>query len=365
MKNLKKLSVILLVISLMTFSFLIAGCSSEESGGSASASTSSETSSESTPSTDSESSGLQTDFKFASMTVGGSWYIYGVTIADLMKEAIPNSIVDVLPYQGGIGNPILVSGGEADLGLSFSSSQNWAYNGILDYEGKDMTNLRALIGGLSLPYRVGIIIRDDLGIDSIQDIIDNQMKIRLLTVQKGGLGEAMARQVLEAYGISYEDIESYGGTVNNVELSVAVNLMKDGQADVFIHNISYKQPDFVEMCLRGGLTMIPIDDEQRTYLADKYGHIENVTVEPGEFVGTDEEVVTVGYPTGVIASDRMSEETAYAIVKSVCENLDKLKAAHASLADFDPAKAGLPEMNGYIPLHPGAEKYYREMGYIK
>lgn len=357
MKSLRKIFVLLLVITLVSGMFLLSGCSG---------SSDSDTPSETSPSSDENAgeSGLQEDFKFASMTVGGSWYIYGVTIADIMKEAIPGSVVDVLPYQGGIGNPILVSNGEADLGLSFSSSQNWAYNGILDYEGKDMKNIRALIGGLSRPYRVGIVIRDDLEIKSIQDIVDNKMKVRLLTVQRGGLGEAMARQILEAYGISYDDIEEWGGTVNHVELSVAVNQMKDGQADIFIHNISFKQPDFVEMCLRGGLTMIPVGDEQREYLSGTYGHIKDVYIEPEEFVGVEDKVVTVGYPTGVICSDRMSDETAYAIVKSVCENLDKLKAAHASLADFDPSNAGDPSVNGYIPLHPGAEKYYKEMGYI-
>ena len=62
------------------------------------------------------------NLKFASMSVGGSWYIYAVNIAELAKAELPaNSRIDVLPYQGGVGNPILVHKGDADMGLSFSA----------------------------------------------------------------------------------------------------------------------------------------------------------------------------------------------------------------------------------------------------
>ena len=311
-----------------------------------------------------KSEGLQKDFKFATMSVGGSWYIYGVTIADIMKEAIPGSVTDVLPYQGGIGNPILVGNGDANIGLSFSSAQNWAYNGKADYEGQPLKNIRALVGGLSRPYRIGVMVREELGINSIEELIENKAKVRLVTVQPGGLGETMARQVLEAYGLSYDDIKAWGGTVNNVDLSVAVSQLKDGQADLFIHNVSFQQPDITEMCLRGGIKFLPIGEEQREYLSNEYGHVNNVYVEKDEFVGVTEEVVTIGYPTGIIVNDTMSDETAYTIVKAICENTKKLAAAHASLKGFDPTKAGDDDLNGFIPLHPGAEKYYKEMGYI-
>jgi len=354
----KKIIMVLLAVLMVVVSLV--GCQGTEKE-TAPSQTTSQTSSQ----TETKNEGLQKNFKFASMSVGGSWYIYGVTIADLMKEAIPGSVTDVLPYQGGIGNPLLVGSGDADLGLSFSSAQNWAYNGLADYEGQPITNLRALLGGLSRPYRIGVMIREDLGIKSIQDIIDKKMKVRLITVQPGGLGETMARQVLESYGISYEDIKKYGGTVNNVDLSVAVSQLKDGQADIFIHNVSFQQPDITEMCLRGGITFLPIGDKEREYLSKTYGHVNNVNVEAGEFVGVKEDTVTIGYPTGIVVSDKMSDETAYAIVKAICENTDKLAAAHASLKSFDPSKAGDEALNGFIPLHPGAEKYYKEMGYIK
>ena len=303
--------------------------------------------------------------RFASMTIGGSWYIYAVTVTEIMKGALPKVVVDVFPYQGGVGNPILVGDGKAEMGLSFSVASNWAYNGIVTYKDKPKKNLRALFGGLSSPYRIGVVVDQALGINSIDELVAKKPKFRLVTVQKGGLGEIMAAQVLEAYGASYDDIKSWGGRVTHVDLATAVSQLKDGQADVFIHNMSFKQPDITEMCLRGGLKFLPIGEKQAQYLADKYGHIPEVYFEVNEFNGLTERVRSIGYPTGVIATDKMSDDIAYNIVKAVCENKSKLVAAHASLEAFNPEIAWQPAINGFIPLHPGAEKYFKEKGYIK
>lgn len=303
--------------------------------------------------------------RFASMSVGGAWYIYAVTVAQAMKNAMPNLVVDVFPYQGGVGNPILVGTGKAEMGLSFSVASNWAYNGIVAYKGKPQKDLRALLGGLSSPYRIGVIVSDKVEANSIEELLAQKPKIRLVTVQRGGLGEMMAQLILEAYGASYADIEKWGGRVTHVDLPTAVNQMKDGQADLFIHNMSFKQPDITEMCMRGGLKFLPIGEKQADYLAEKYGVMPDVYFEKDEFTGITDRIHSVGYPSGLIATDKMSEGMAYTIVKSVCENTDLLVAAHASLKAFDPAKAWQPKINGNIPLHPGAEKYFKEKGYIK
>lgn len=303
--------------------------------------------------------------RFASMSIGGSWYIYAVTVAEVMKVTMPKLVVDVFPYQGGIGNPILVGDGKTEMGLSFSVPSNWAYNGIVTYAGKKRENLRALFGGLSSPYRGGVVVDENLGVNSIEELIAKKPKIRLVTVQRGGLGEVMAQQILEAYGASYDDIKKWGGRVTHVDLGAAVSQLKDGQADMFIHTMSYKQPDITEMCLRGGLKFLGIGDEQAKYLSEKYGYMPDVYFEVNEFTGITERIRSVGQPTGVIATDKMPESMAYNIVKAVCENKGKLVAAHASMEAFNPEKAWTPEVNGFIPLHPGAERYFKEKGLMQ
>ncbi len=342
-----------LVIAIVILGLIAAGCGSQQGGSPAGNKAADLT--------------KPIDLKFASFSVGGSWYIYAVNMAEIIKPALPaGSKIDVLPYQGGVGNPILVSKGQADIGLSFSTASNWAYKGIVDYESKGkMDNLRGLVGGLNKPHRIGIMIRTDLGIKSIQEIKDKKMKIRLVTVQRGGAGEALARQVLEAYGMTYDSIKEMGGSVNHIDLPVAIQQMQDGQADLFIHNVGYKQPDIMEMALRDGIRFLALESDKAKYLVDKYGHQANLKFEKGEFTGVNADVPAIGYPTGVIATNKMSNDVAYLITKALCENKAKLATVHASLVDFDPATAWTPEKNGFIPLHPGAEKYYKEKGYMK
>lgn len=304
--------------------------------------------------------------KFASMSIGGSWYIYAVNAADIFKPDLPKgSIVDVLPYQGGVANPSLVSEGDADLAIGFSTSSYWAYNGLVDYDGKSLKNLRALVGGLNRPHRLGIVVRQDLGIKSLQEVKDNKMKIRLITVQRGGAGETLARLTLDAYGMSYDDIIAWGGSVNHIDLPVAIQQVQDGQADIMIHNVGYKQPDFTELALRLPVAFLGIEPEIEKHLCDSYGYEPGIKVEKNEFKGVDEDVHTLGYPSTIFASDRMSDEIAYIITKAVCENKEKFAASHASLEAFEPSEAHLPEKNGFIPLHPGAEKYYKEKGWLQ
>ncbi len=303
--------------------------------------------------------------RFASMSVGGSWYIYAVTVTQAMKKIMPNLVVDVFPYQGGIGNPILVGSGKAEMGLSFSVASNWAYNGIVTYKNKPRKNLRALMGGLSSPYRIGVVVSDNIKANSIEELLAEKPKLRLVTVQRGGLGQIMSSLILKAYGVSYDDIKAWGGSVSHVDLGTAISQMKDGQADMFIHNMSYKMPNITEMCLRGGLRFLPIGEKEATFLSEKYGVMPEVYFEKDEFNGINERTRSVGYPTGIIASESMSEGLAYNIVKAVCENKPLLVAAHASMKAFDPETAWKPEINGNIPLHPGAAKYYKEKGYMK
>lgn len=258
-----------------------------------------------------------------------------------------------------------MSEGDADLAVGFSTSSYWAYNGLVDYEGKPLTSLRALVGGLNRPHRLGIVCRQDLGITSLKEIKDKQMKVRLITVQRGGAGEALARLTLDAYGMSYDDIIKWGGSVNHIDLPVAIQQMQDGQADLMIHNVGYKQPDFTELALRQPVVFLGIEPEIEKFLCENYGYEPGIKVEKGEFTGVEEDVNTIGYPSTFFASDRMSDELAYTITKAICENKEKLAAAHSSLEVFDPTQAWLPEKNGLIPLHPGAEKYYKEKGWMK
>jgi uncharacterized protein len=302
------------------------------------------------------------NLKFASFNIGTTWYIYATVIGELTEKELANgSKVEVLPYQGGVANPMLVNKGHIDLGLSFSALSNWAYKGRLIYK-KPTPNIRALVGGLNNPHRLGIVARADLDVKSLAEVKSQKKPVRLATVQLGGAGEALATMALEAYGMKYDDIRSWGGAVSHVDLPVALDQLGKGEIDLIIHNIGFKTPDLTEVAEKTPIKFIPMGEAEMASIVEKYGLEAGLSIQANEFKGVTAAVPSIGYPTGVIVSKKLPEKVAYAITKAICENKDKLVAAHPSLKAFDPSKAYLPAKNGGIPLHPGAERYYREKG---
>src|SRR5262245_34923816 len=91
---------------------------------------------------------------FATLSQGTAWYVYGATMAELLRKTLPaGSNVDVKPFSGGVGNPKLVAKNETPLALSFSVTNRWALEGKEAYDAK-LDNLRGLVGGLDTYYLI-------------------------------------------------------------------------------------------------------------------------------------------------------------------------------------------------------------------
>src|SRR6185503_16088395 len=102
---------------------------------------------------------------FSTLDTGSAWYVYGATMAELLRKTLPaGSNIDVKPRSGGVGNPRLVAKNETPLGLSFTVTNRWAYDGKEAYTDK-LENLRGLVGGLDTYYLVALA-STKLGINS-------------------------------------------------------------------------------------------------------------------------------------------------------------------------------------------------------
>ncbi|WP_167578053.1 TAXI family TRAP transporter solute-binding subunit [Ammoniphilus sp. YIM 78166] len=304
--------------------------------------------------------------KIATLSQGSSWYVYGATMAEMFREHVEGiKSVDVLPYSGGLGNVKIVSQGEAELGLTFSVNNRWAADGNVAYEEK-VDNIRALVGGLD-DYYVGIIMTNDFikkhNVTSLADIKEKKLPVRLLTINVGSQGEFAARQVFEAYGLTYDDLKSFGGSVNHTSFEVVKSSIKDNKADMFIQVMTKGHPSFTEIALQSPVTFMSIEDENAEKLK-KYGNLRAV-LPANVYAGQTQEVQTIGFQTSLVANASLSEELAYQITKTLVEKKDQLIAGHNALSAFDPEKGIQPDVYGGIELHPGAAKYYKEKGWLK
>ena len=136
--------------------------------------------------------------------------------------------------------------------------------------------------------------------------------------------------------------------------------LSDDNYDLTIDHIGAGQANTTELCLNHDMYDVQLSDETLAALCEQ-GY-DYVTVPAGTWRGQDVDIKTVGSQQCIIVSADMDEEVAYQITKALCENRDILVNTSAVLANFDPAVAGSKALTG-CELHPGAARYYEEMGY--
>ncbi|HSE93279.1 MAG TPA: TAXI family TRAP transporter solute-binding subunit [Methylomirabilota bacterium] len=298
---------------------------------------------------------------FSTLDTGSAWYVYGATMAKLLREVLPaGSNVDVKPFAGGVGNAKLVARNETPLGLSFTVTNRWAFEGKEAYDTK-LENIRALVGGLDRYYLVAVAAKK-LNVSSLKDIKDRKIPVRIFTQPVGSLGEFGGRQLLRAYGLGYADIKGWGGSTTHVGYNIIVDAFKDGRADLLLAVVTPKHPSVTEITTFADVKFLPIDAEAVGALAP-LGYT-TATMPADTFKNQPEAVSTVGFPTVVITNKDLPEPVAYTVTKALLDNKDALVRGHAGLAGFNPQMAWRPENVG-IPLHPGAERAYREKGWMK
>lgn len=303
--------------------------------------------------------------KFGAMPIGSSWYIYAATITKLLEEVFPaGSIFEVVPTGGVIANPLMVQERKADIALSNAATSRWAYDGIEMYEGRESKDIRGIAGRLAGIWMARMFSKDFIrrtGMDSIEQIVEAKYPVRLMLKPEGSTVSPTARLILDMYDASFDTIKEWGAVIRVFGGQIP-SMMRDGRADVWLESVAVGHPATVEGMMTANLRMVGITDREIRYLAD-FGFEADV-IPANTFANQPVDLKSVNPGTTIIASAHVPNEIAYEVARILSERTDVLVEVHASIRDFEPEKAWLPERNA-IPLHPGVEQYYRERGWMK
>ena len=294
---------------------------------------------------------------FATLDTGSAWYVYGATMAELFRKALPaGSNIDVKPRSGGVGNPRLVAKNETPLGFGFTVTNRWAFEGKEAYDAKH-ENLRALVGGLDTYYLVATASKK-LPIASIKEIKDRRPRSDVHPAV-GSLGEFAGASSCARPACPTPT--SVVGRLDQHVATTSVDAFKDGRADILFAVITPKHPSVSEIVSSVDVKFIGLDPATVSTLAP-LGY--NAATMPAEtFKGQSEPVKTVGFPTVLITNKELPDAIAYTVTKAVVDNKDALVRGHAGLVEFDRTKAG--SRSDRHPAAPGAERVYREKGWMK
>jgi len=299
--------------------------------------------------------------RFASLDLGSAWYVYAATFAKLWREVLPKgSTIDVLPFAGGVGNALVLDKGDADVGFLFSATAKWALDGKVAYS-KKIDAVTGLVGELD-KYYAAVMATKRSGITSLEEVARKKMPVKFVAQPMGSASEFSMRLILEGYGMPYDEIKSWGGSVTPTSTGVAQAQMVDGKADVWINVVTAGHPAISELAISTELVFLPLSEEVIKKLT-AYGY-EKTFLPAKTFKGQERDVPLVGWPTILVAHKDLKPEVAYLLTKTIVENKEKLVKGHAGFKDFNPADAWKLDRYG-IPLHPGAEKYYRDKGVMK
>jgi len=286
---------------------------------------------------------------------GGVWDMIGAGLAEAIMQG-NEGVVTVIPG-GGVSDVPVVSKGEAELGLTHSSIAAAGNKGIAPFEEK-FKNVKAITSLYT--SKLQFVIDPAKNISSVADIKEEQMPIRLAVGDPGSTGELATRRLLEANGISYEDINSWGGKVVHKDMSEAATMYGDGLIDAFTLLTLAPNGPMQQVAANNKLQLLEISDVVIKKMVDEYGYAAS-EISGNAYDFLDKNVKTFSSQVILITNDERPEEEIYNVTKALVENLDYIHSIHSNLGSL--TEADMAAGTG-VDIHPGAKKYYQEIGVI-
>ncbi len=288
--------------------------------------------------------------------VTGVYYPTGGAICRLVNKGRKDHGVrcSVESTGGSVYNINTIREGELEFGVAQSDWQYHAYNGTSKFEENGpFEGLRAVFSVHPEPFTV--VARADSGIKTFEDL-----KGKRVNIGNPGSGQRGTMEVLmEAMGWTTGDF-ALATELKAAEQSAA---LCDNQIDAMVYTVGHPSGSIQEATTACDSVLVEVAGDVVNKLVEENSFYRTATIPGGMYRGNDEDTKTFGVGATFVSSDQVSEDAVYAVVSSVFENFEDFKGLHPAFANLDPkemASAGLS-----APLHPGAEKYYKEKGLIE
>lgn len=291
----------------------------------------------------------KTTLKFATGGTSGTYYGFSGIIANVLNEKNTDANIVVESTGASKANVQLVDIGEAQLAIIQNDVMSYSYSAKDMFEGQNPIQSFSAVA-TCYPEEVQIIANKS--ITSVE-----QLKGKKVSVGDAGSGvEFNARQILAAYGITFDDI-----VVNNQSFADSADSLKNGTIDAAFVVAGAPTTAVTELASTYQFNILEIDDAHFDALKKDYGFYEKSTIPASTYNGQAADVQTVAVMATIIARNDVSEDVIYNFTKGLFEYKSEIEANHVkgALLTHETAVSGI---DAAIPFHAGAARYYTEVG---
>ncbi len=290
---------------------------------------------------------------FINILTGGTsgvYYPIGGGLSQIYGHDIQGAKTSVQATKASVENLNLLQAGRGELALALGDSVADAWNGVADAGFKaPLKKLRAI--GNTYPNYIQVVASQASGIKTLADLKGKRISVG---APKSGT-ELNARAIFKAAGLSYEDM----GKVEYLPYAESVELIKNRQLDATLQSSGLGMAAIRDLASTMPITFVAIPADVVAKIDSPAYHAASIPA--GTYDGQEQDVPTVAIDNILVSHSGVSDELAYQMTKLMFDNLPRLVTAHAAAKDIalDKAAKNLP-----IPLHPGAERFYKEKGVV-
>ena len=305
------------------------------------------------------SSANAADNKFLTLVAGGSagsWYVGSAIISEIFNSVYKDMKLTPVPG-GGVSNMKSLQSGKAEFGYMICSTVAHALKGTGPFK-KKLGKLRAVMALAPITFHV--LVRDDSDIKSIKDLEGK----RISPGKKGFTTGETFLALLPEYGLSAESIKKKGGKLLWLDYSDATQMMRDGLVDSLVNAASIPHTNYIELSTAFKLRFIPIESDVIARFSKMNPGWAKGAIPGGIYPGVDKPVQTLVDSMGIATRADMPDAIVYKFTKAVYENRKKLIEGYPAYAGIGP-EAVINDSLKALPIHPGAAKYWKEIGLLK
>ncbi|ADZ90562.1 TAXI family TRAP transporter solute-binding subunit [Marinomonas mediterranea] len=301
---------------------------------------------------------LAAETQFISIGTGGVTGVYypagGSICRMLNKGRKEHGIRCSVESTGGSGyNVNSIRAGELEFGVAQSDVQADALSGKGQFNNNPYPKLRSVF---SLhPEPIHMMARADSGISSLDDFVGKRVNIG----NPGSGNRSMMEMLMKEKGWTKDNF-AFAAELKSSEMAQAIC---DDKFDVTIFVAGLPNGSAQEATTTCDIKLIPMTDSASMSVIEKNGAYSQAIIPGGMYAGNPNDVPTFGPKATIVTSTDVSDEVVYRLTKSVFENLESFKRLHPAFARLQPVE--MVHTSLVAPLHPGAEKYYREADLMK